>query len=129
MPRTRNENGVEVPLTTSEEAQRDTEDAAYTVAKPERAKILKRKEFLKEAVVRIATQVPDWDSLDKIKTVAGMWPSLQAGANASMIAAKDIYLYAKNTAIPKLNAMNSLSTINAVDPTAADPFGDGTFWP
>ena len=88
-----------------------------------------RTRLIREAVARIKAHVPDWDSIDKIKTVAGMWPSLQAGASVQMIAAKDVYLFVKNTALPKLNAMTDQAAIRAVDPTNADPFGDGTLWP
>ena len=78
----------------------------------------------------IAAQVPDWDSLDTIKTVAGLWAShLAANATAARTAAKDIYLYVRDTIPPKLAAVTSQAELQAIDPTAADPFGDGSFWP
>lgn len=93
-------------------------------------KTAKRAEFIVAGVTRIAAQVPDWDTLDTVKTVAGLWAShLAATATAAQITAKDIYLYVRDTAPSKLAAVSSQAELDAIDPTAADPFGDGTPWP
>ncbi len=93
-------------------------------------KSAKRADFIAEGVTRIAAQVPDWDSLDTIKTVAGLWTShLAANATVAQTVAKDIYLYARDTVPAKLAAVTTQAELDAIDPTAADAFGDGTPWP
>lgn len=93
-------------------------------------KVVKRKEFVTEGVKRVALQVPDWDSIETIKTVSGLWVShLAANATAAQLKAKDIYLYVRDIVPPKVNAMTTETEVAAVDPTLADPFGDGTLWP
>ena len=87
-------------------------------------------EFTAEGVTRIAAQVPDWNTLDTIKTVAGLWAShLAANATVAQVAAKDIYLYVRDTVPAKLAAVTTQGELDAIDPSAADPFGDGSFWP
>ena len=86
--------------------------------------------FIAEGVTRIAAQVPDWDSLDAIKTVAGLWAShLAANATAAQTVAKDIYRYVRDTVPAKLAAVATEAELRAIDPSAADPFGDGPPWP
>ena len=86
--------------------------------------------FVAEGVTRIAAQVPDWDSLEAIKTVAGLWTShLVANATAAQTKAHDIYLYVRDTVPAKLVAVTTQGQLDAIDPTAADPFADGTPWP
>ena len=90
----------------------------------------KKTEFIAEGVTRIAAQVSDWNPLDTIKPVAGLWVShLAANATAAQLTAKDIYLYVRDTAPAKLAAVTTQAGLDAIDPTAADPFGDGTPWP
>ena len=51
MPRTRNENGIDIPLTDEEETARDAEEKAWEDAKPTRAFIslrIKRNQLLQE---------------------------------------------------------------------------------
>ena len=94
------------------------------------SKAAKRADFRIEGVLRVAAQVPDWNTLDTIKTVAGMWVShLAMNATATQITARDIYLYVRNTVPPKVNAAANQAALDAIDPTASDPFGDGTIWP
>jgi len=86
--------------------------------------------FITEGVSRIAAQVPDWDSIETIKTVSGLWVShLATNATPAQLKAKNVYLYVRDTARPKVNAMATEAEVNAVDPTLADPFSDGTLWP
>ena len=108
---------------------------AWTAAAPPpptlaELKTAKGAEFVVEGVTRIAAQVSDWDSLDTIKTVAGLWVShIAANATAAQTAAKDIYLYVRDTVPAKLAAVTAQGELDAIDPSAADPFGDGSFWP
>ena len=88
-----------------------------------------RRAFVDEGVTRIAAQVPDWNTIEAIKTAAGMWPAISSGATTAMLLAKDIYLYVRDTVPPKLAAVTTEAELDAIDPTAADPFGDGTPWP
>ncbi len=86
-------------------------------------KALKLGEFVAEGVARVAAQVPDWDSLEAIKTVAGLWAShLASSATAEQTKAKDIYLYVRDTVPAKLTALTSQAELDLVDPTAAQPF-------
>ena len=86
--------------------------------------------FSAEGVTRIAARVPDWDTLDTIKTVAGLWAShLAANATAAQTVAKDIYRYVRDTVPAKLAAVATPAELDAIDPSTADPFGDGTPWP
>lgn len=93
-------------------------------------KAIKQRDFIAEAVMRIAAQVPDWDNLDTIKTVAGLWDShLSTNATAAQTVARDIYLYVRDTVPTKFGAILSRTALDIIDATAADPFGDGTPWP
>lgn len=108
---------------------------AWTAAAPPpptnaELKSAKEAEFIAEGVTRIAAQVPDWDSLDAIKTVAGLWTShLVANATPAQIKARNLYLYLRDTVPAKLAAVTTEGELDAIDPNAADPFGDGSFWP
>ena len=92
-------------------------------------KASKRGAFLTEGLRRIALQVPDWDSIEAIKAVAGLWPAIAGTANAGQLAAKDVYLYLRDTVPAKLAVVSSQAELTAIDPAQADPFGDGTSWP
>ena len=88
------------------------------------------REFVTEAVSRMAARVPDWDNLSTIQTVAGLWVShLAADATVAQVAAKDIYLYVRDTVPAKLAAVATQAELDGIDPSAADPFNDGTPWP
>ena len=93
------------------------------------ARAAKQAAFVAEGVARVAAQVPDWDSLETIKTVAGMWPAIAATATPAQLAARDLYLFVRDTVPAKLAALTTAAAIAAVDPALADPFGDGTPWP
>jgi hypothetical protein len=86
-------------------------------------------DFIAEGVRRIAAQVSDWDSIESIKTAAGMWPAIGGGATAPMMLAKDVYLYLRDTVPAKLAGLAIQAELDAIDPSQADPFGDGTGWP
>ncbi len=107
---------------------------AWTAAAPpaptlDELKALKRGAFMAEGLGRVALQVPDWDSIEAIKAVAGLWPAIAGTANAGQLAAKDVYLYLRDAVPAKLAAVSSQAELDAIDPTAADPFGDGAGWP
>jgi hypothetical protein len=108
---------------------------AWTAAAPPPPTLTELKQakgaaFIAEGVTRIAAQVPDWDTLDTIKTVAGLWAShLAANATAAQALGRDIYLYVRDTVPTKLAAVTTQAGLDMIDPTAADPFGDGTIWP
>lgn len=104
--------------------------SAWTASPLTELKAIKTTGFTAEGVTRIAAQVSDWDSLDTIKTVAGLWAShLAANATLPQTTAKDIYLYLRDTVPAKLAAVTTQGELDAIDPSAADPFGDGTPWP
>ena len=91
---------------------------------------VKRAEFKAETVVRMAAQVPAWDSFERIEFLLSIANLLNtANMTAAQTLARDILLYTRNTAIPKVNAVTTQAGLDAIDPTAADPFGDGTLWP
>ncbi len=93
------------------------------------AKDEKRDAFIAEGVTRITASVPEWNDFERIALLASVWNMLDgASATAAQDLAKDIYLYVKITALPKLAPL-TLTQLQLVDPSAADPFGDGTPWP
>ncbi len=115
-------------LSASEEAAVATAVSNHVASlDPQRGE--KRGEFIDEGIKRIAAQVPDWDTLETIKTVAGMWPAISAAATPAQILAKDIYLYVRDTVPAKLAAIATAPGLSVIDPTHADPFGDGAAWP
>ena len=107
----------------------------WTAAEPppptlDELKVSKNGKFVIEGINRIAAQVPDWDTLDIIKTISGLWVThLAANATPAQLKAKDIYLFVRDTVPPKINAATDQAALDAMDPSAADPFGDGTLWP
>jgi hypothetical protein len=58
-----------------------------------------------------------------------MWPAIGGGATAPMMLAKDVYLYLRDTVPAKLAGLAIQAELDAIDPSQADPFGDGTGWP
>ena len=90
----------------------------------------KRAEFNIEGVTRIAAQVPEWNSIDIVAYTVSISNLLNLGSmTAAQTLAKDIYLYVKNTVSTKLAAVTTKDALDAIDPTADDPFADGTPWP
>ena len=90
----------------------------------------KRDEFRIEAVARMAAQVSAWNSFERIEFLLSISNMLDTSSmTAAQTLAKDILLYTKNTAIPKVNTTINQAALDIIDPTAADPFGDGTLWP
>lgn len=115
-----------VTLTPAEETARQAESDTAAL---DGLRFLRRQEFKVEALRRIAAQVPAWDSFERIEfllSIANMLNTVNMTAAQSL--ARDILLYARGTAIPKLAPL-SLTDLQSVNPTAADPFGDGTRWP
>ncbi len=86
-----------------------------------------RRAFIDDGVARISVQEPAWDSFERVALIASIWTRLGAPSPAQALA-KDIYLYVRDTALPKLAPL-TLAQLQAIDPAAADPFGDGTPWP
>lgn len=89
----------------------------------------KQRQFVRESAGRIVPLVPDWDTVATIKAAAGLWSAVSANASPAQVTAMNIYFYARDTALTKLAALSTVAAIAAVDPTIADPFGDGTPWP
>lgn len=93
-------------------------------------KTVKTAEFMDECLIRIVAQVSDWDSMEAIKTIAGIWDThLATNATVAQTLAKDIYIYVRDTVPPKITAITTQVALDAIDPIVADPFGDGTPWP
>ncbi len=113
----------------AEEAARDAEEAQAAADRPAKVRKAKQMAFIEEGLSRIAAEVSDLNRLDSIKAVAAIWPEISTGARAVLATAKDIYLYVRDTVPPKLAAITTEAEIAAIDPTLADPFGDGTPWP
>jgi|TARA_Y100000310_G_scaffold174027_1_gene174164 hypothetical protein len=85
----------------------------------DKVKDLKREEYLVEAQARVKARVSEWDTRNKINFVASIWNMLGT-PNANQTAAKDIYLYAKNTAIPNVNSQGTVAAVQAID-VQSDP--------
>ncbi len=115
-----------IDLTPAEETARQIETDAAAL---DGLRFLRRQQFKAEALRRIATQVPAWNSFERIEFLLSIANMLNtANMTAAQTLARDILIYARDTAIPKLAPLN-LADLQAIDPTAADPFGDGTVWP
>lgn len=86
--------------------------------------------FVVAGVIRIAAQVPDWDTVEQIKTVAGLWAShLVAGATAEQRKSMRIYRYLRDTVPARLNAVTTRTALDDIDPRATNPFGLDAPWP
>ena len=85
----------------------------------DKVKDLKREEYLVEAQARVKARVSEWDTRNKINFVASIWNMLGT-PNANQTAAKDIYLYVKNTAIPNVNSQGTVAAVQAID-VQSDP--------
>ncbi len=95
-----------------------------------KVKAFKREEFKEETVARMAAQVSAWNSFDRVDFLLSIANLLDAASmTAAQILAKDIVVWTKNIAIPKVNAMATEGDLLIIDPALADPFGDGTLWP
>ncbi len=108
---------------------------AWTAAAPppptlDELKAAKFEGFREETVVRMAAQVPAWDSFDRINFLMSIANMLNtASMTAEQALAKDILIYTRDTVKAKLTSIADEAALDTVDPTAADPFGDGTPWP
>ena len=90
----------------------------------------KFEEFKIETVIRMAAQVPAWDSFARIEFLLSISNLLNAAAmTAAQVLAKDILVYTRDTVPSKLAAVADQAALDGMDPTAADPFGDSTPWP
>lgn len=90
----------------------------------------KRSAFRDETIVRMSAQVSAWNSFDRVDFLLSISNMLDTSSmTAAQILAKDILLYTKNTAIPKVNSITDVTSLELVNPTLNDPFGDGTVWP
>ncbi len=79
-----------------------------------RCKEEKKGEYIEEGVSRITARVPEWDNFKEIgksALILGEASDLTADQNA----AKDIYLYVKNTASPNVDAQGTPALVNAID--------------
>jgi|TARA_Y100000310_G_C20613418_1_gene779263 hypothetical protein len=74
----------------------------------------KKGEYIEEAVRRIALRVPEWDSYKDIRRVAVTWGQM-INPTADQIAAKDIYVYIKNTAFANVDVQATPELVNAID--------------
>ncbi len=93
-------------------------------------KAAKRAEFRLETIVRMSAQVSAWNSFERIEFLMSISNMLNTGSmTPEQILAKNILLFAKNTAIPKVNAISTENALSTIDPTLSYPFGDGTVWP
>ena len=87
-------------------------------------------EFKIEAVNRMAAQVSAWDDFEWIKRLLSISNLLNlSNMTAAQLLAKDILVYARDTVPPKLAVLTTKAELDAIDPTADDPFGDSTPWP
>ena len=119
--------GVSLPaLTPTEETTLFVE---WAVNAEENTRSGLRQAFKNEALSRIAASVPEWDSFEFVTRLASIWNMFGNAPNAAQTLARDIYFYTRDTAIPRVNSAPDQAALDAIDPTAADPFGDGTLWP
>jgi|3_EtaG_2_1085321.scaffolds.fasta_scaffold33032_2 hypothetical protein len=87
----------------------DTDPDVLAMAREE-----KKGEYITEGVARIKARVPEWDTFKEIRKIAAMW-SQMSSFTADQIAARDIYVYIKNTAFPNIDAQGTVALVNAID--------------
>ncbi len=76
----------------------------------------KIREVKDEAVRRIGLQVSEWNDIEKVKFMASIWNLLNtANVTTAQSNARDIYLFAANTAIPTINGMTTVAEVQAID--------------
>lgn len=115
-----------VELSPAEELARQNESDAAALSELRKRR---RHEFKAEALTRIAAQVPAWNTFERIEFLLSISNMLNTGnMTAAQTLAKDTLVYVRDTAIPKLTGL-TLTQLQLIDPTLADPFGDGTLWP
>ena len=74
----------------------------------------KKGDYITEGVSRIKARVPEWDNFKEIGKSALILGEA-SDLTADQIAAKDIYLYVKNTAFPNVDAQGTPALVNAID--------------
>ena len=74
----------------------------------------KKGDYIAEGVRRIAVRVPEWDNFKEIGKSALILGEA-SDLTADQIAAKDIYCYIKNTALPNVDAQGTPALVNAID--------------
>lgn len=97
-----------------------TRQAEMDAAAPATLRKQLRRAFSEEGVARIAAQEPAWNSFDMMALIVSIWTRLGRPRPAQALA-RDIYLYVRDSAVPKLGTL-TLTELQSVDPTAAQPF-------
>lgn len=109
------------PYTSKEEA----EAAALALAD---ARAIAASAFKAEGLRRVGQAMSAWGDERTIRFLAATWNMLDgAAATAAQILAKDVYVF-WNRRRGEIDTMTA-AQLEAFDPTAADPFGDGDGWP
>ncbi len=117
---------LHVELTAAEDTARAIEEAEHLEVELRLGLPL---QFKREALARIAAQVPAWDSFERIEFLLSIANLLNtANMNAAQTLAKDILVFTRDVAIPKIAGL-TVPQLQAIDVAADDPFGDGTLWP
>ncbi len=112
------QNTQHVDLTVAEESARQAE-SNLNLLEGTRASL--KAEFLTEGVRRIGLQVSEWNSFERVALLASVWNMFGAAPNAQQAAARDIFLYLRDTVLPKLGGL-TLAELQQIDAAAAQPF-------
>ncbi len=80
----------------------------------DKVKQAKITEYKTEGVRRIGLQVAEWNNYETVKLIASIW-NMMGTPNAPQTTAKDIYVYVRDTAIPNVNALTTIATVQAID--------------
>ncbi len=120
----RTSDGATIPMDTGNKDYREvlrwiSEEGGVPDADPDVLALVKQQkiqEVKTEAVRRIGLQVSEWDDIEKIKFMASIWNLLDtASVTTAQSNARDIYLFAANTAIPTITGMTTVPEVQAVD--------------
>ena len=104
--------------------------AAWAPVALSNLKIEKFAEFKTETVTRMSVHVPAWDTFEEIQFLLSFDNLLNlANATAAQIAAIEILKFTRDTVSSKLDELTTKAELDAINPTADDPFGDSTPWP
>lgn len=110
-------DGKLIPLTATEEVQRDVEEATY----------LKVREVEAESRRRIRLIVPAWSTEADIQNMLGSRAAIKILGTTNQKRALLIFDYIE--AMKRKLLKMTPTAIAGVNPVANDPFGDGMVWP
>lgn len=116
-------NGERVKMSDTEH-QEETNELDAAVEKQKRESL--REKFISEGVSRISTHVPELDTLEEVRLVKAIWPSISVSVGDPLDECRKIYVYVTRDVLPNIDAIPA-GDLDVVDPAADDPFINTSF--